>query len=115
MALPERQAWKGSGKLRWIRRDRARDRCLHVVDRAGDGEYAGDVRVNLDQERDQATIFFGSVERQSYEHGWTSLVMTEPAEIQLGFEGEHRLVFMMARPASLVLPPEVLAKAGPVA
>jgi hypothetical protein len=71
------------------------------------------VRVSFDQEHDQATIFFGDAERQSYEHGWNSLVMTQPAEIQLGFEGGDRLIFMMVSPASLILPPELLAKADP--
>jgi hypothetical protein len=68
------------------------------------------MRVTLDAERDRATVYL-SEERQSYEQGGTYLVLTEPVEVQLGFEGEHRLVFVIVHPASKVLPPELLAKA----
>jgi hypothetical protein len=65
------------------------------------------VRIQYDIDRDEATIYVGEQEHQSYDEGWTSLVMTDPAEIQLGVEGS-RLVFMLIRPASKVLPSETL-------
>jgi len=68
------------------------------------------VLVTLDDTHDRATIYL-SEERQSYEHGGTYLVLTDPVEVQLGFEGEHRLVFVMVCPASKVLPAELLAQA----
>jgi hypothetical protein len=68
------------------------------------------MRVRLDTEHDRATIYL-SDERQSYEHGGTGLVLTDPVEVQLGFEGEHRLVFVIVCPASKVLPDELLAQA----
>lgn len=66
--------------------------------------------VTLDEAHDRATIYLGE-ERQTCEHGGTYLVLTEPVEVQLGFEGEHRLVFVTVCPASQVLPAELLAQA----
>ena len=69
------------------------------------------MKVRIDRDRDEATIYFGDEKGQSFEHGHTSLVLTVPAEVQLGFEGERRLIWMSVRPASLVLPPELLDQA----
>jgi hypothetical protein len=68
------------------------------------------MRVRLDRKLDRATVYL-SEERQSYEHGGTYLVMTQPVEIQLGFEGERRLISVMVCPASEVLPPSLLEQA----
>jgi hypothetical protein len=68
------------------------------------------VHISLDAEGDRATIYLGD-DRQSYEHGVTYLALTHPVEVQLGFEGEHRLVFVMVHPASKVLPAELLGEA----
>jgi hypothetical protein len=69
------------------------------------------VHIRLDTEGDRATIYLGEYERQSYEHGSTYLVMTEPVEVQLGFEGEHRLLWVSVCPASKGLSPQLLAQA----
>jgi hypothetical protein len=66
--------------------------------------------VKLDMAHDRATIYLGE-ERQTYDEGGTYLVLTDPAEVQLGFEGEDRLVFVSVCPASKVLPAELLAQA----
>ena len=76
------------------------------------------VRITLDEELDQATIYL-SDEPQSYERGSTYLVLAnddekpraESTEVQLGFEDEHRLLFILVRPASEVLPATLLAQA----
>jgi hypothetical protein len=68
------------------------------------------VLVTLDKAHDRATIYLGE-ERQTYEDGATYLVLTDPVEVQLGFEGETRLVFVSVCPASKVLPAELLAQA----
>jgi hypothetical protein len=61
------------------------------------------MRTFYDPDRDEVTIYFGE-KRQSYDHGGTSLVMTQPLEVQIGFEGESELIFISIRPASQALP-----------
>jgi hypothetical protein len=76
------------------------------------------VRITLDEQRDQATIYL-SDEPQTYEGGSTYLVLAsdeekprpESVEVQLGFEGERRLLFIMVRPASEALPAALLTEA----
>ena len=68
------------------------------------------MHIRLDTQRDRATIYL-SDERQSYEHGGTYLVLTDPVEVQLGFEGDHRLVFVIVCPASKMLSTELLEQA----
>jgi hypothetical protein len=70
------------------------------------------MRIRYEAEHDRATIYLSDQHlRQSYEHGNTYLALTHPVEVQLGFEGEHHLVFVMVHPASKVLPPALLAEA----
>jgi hypothetical protein len=79
---------------------------------------AGHVRILLDEARDEATIAFTD-ERQSYENGSTHTVLAntrespypESIEVQLGFEDERRLLFILVRPASVALPQELRAQA----
>jgi hypothetical protein len=76
------------------------------------------VRIILDEGRDQATIYL-SDERQSTSRGSTYLVLANDedsprprsTEVQLGFEAERRLLFIIVRPASEVLPADLLAEA----
>lgn len=76
------------------------------------------MRITLDEGRDEATIHL-SDEPQSYERGSTYLVLAndekEPrprsVEVQLGFEDERRLLFILVRPASEALPAALLEHA----
>src|SRR5204862_7997518 len=68
------------------------------------------MRIRLNTQHDRATIYV-SDERASYEHVGTYLVLTDPVEVQLGFEGEHRLLFVIVCPASKMLSSELLEQA----
>lgn len=76
------------------------------------------MRVVYDEEQDEARIYF-SKERQSREAGGTYLVLVNDeekprprsVEVQLGFEGRQRLLFIIVSPASEVLPAALLAEA----
>jgi hypothetical protein len=76
------------------------------------------MRLTLDEKRDLATLYF-SDEHQTYEGGGTYLVLANDeqnprpvsTEVQLGFEGYERLLWIMVRPASQALPEDLLATA----
>jgi hypothetical protein len=76
------------------------------------------MRLTLDEQRDLATLYFRS-ERQTYDTGGTYLVLVNDEqnprpvsiEVQLGFEGYERLLWMTVRPASEALPADLLATA----
>ena len=76
------------------------------------------VRLTLDEDRDEATIYL-SDERQSDERGATFLVVAhdksnptpEVITVQLGFEEYERLLWIKVSQASKALPDALLAQA----
>lgn len=79
------------------------------------------MRITLDEAADEATIVI-SDERQSYKRGSTHLVLERDpgpdrsrVEVQVGFQGDGRLLFFLVQPASVALPPALLARAERIA
>jgi hypothetical protein len=76
------------------------------------------VRITYRPENDEAIIYV-SEEKQSQKGGGTYLVCindetADPPssiDVQLGFEGKQRLLFIIVRPASVALPADLLASA----
>lgn len=76
------------------------------------------MRITYDPDRDLARIRF-SDERQSYDEGSTEWVLLNDEvgsdlpliDVQLGFEGGTRLLWMSVSPASVALPGDLLASA----
>ena len=76
------------------------------------------VWISYDPNLDEATIRL-SDERQSYDEGQTQMVQVrddtgpEPLtiDVQLGFEGNRRLMWVSVHPASVALSAELLASA----